>query len=76
MIAPDGTPYVMQSYALAVDPTLAEADLPALGARLHLSPGWHYRVPQLSQQWTVQVDGEARVTQDELENSYQRVQPA
>ena len=38
----------MQSYSLAVDPTLTEADLPALGARLQLPPGWRYRVRQLS----------------------------
>jgi hypothetical protein len=32
LVAPEGTSYVMQSYSLAVDPTLTEADLPALGA--------------------------------------------
>jgi hypothetical protein len=32
LVAPDGTPYLMQSYSLAVDRTLTEADLPALGA--------------------------------------------
>jgi haloalkane dehalogenase len=44
LVAPDGTAYVMQSYSLAVDPNLTEADLPALGARLQLPPGWRYRV--------------------------------
>jgi hypothetical protein len=66
----------MQSYSLAVDPTLTEADLPALGTRLRLPPGWRYRVRQLSEAWSLQVDGEARVVQDELENSYQRVEPS
>jgi hypothetical protein len=76
LVAPDGTSYVMQSYSLAVDPNLTEADLPALGARLRLPTGWRYRVSQLSQEWSLRVDGEARVIQDELENSYQRVEPA
>jgi haloalkane dehalogenase len=32
LVAPDGTTYVMQSYSLAMDPSLTEAGLPALGA--------------------------------------------
>src|SRR5215213_11427194 len=36
LVAPDGTPYVMQSYSLEVDPTLTEAELPTLGARQKL----------------------------------------
>jgi hypothetical protein len=76
LVASDSTPYVMQSYSLAVDPTLTEADLPTLGARLQLPPGWRYRVRQLSEEWSLQVDGEAWVIQDELENSYQRVEPS
>src|SRR5215212_2532159 len=75
LVAPDGTSYVMQSYSLAIDPTLTEADLPAHGTRLRLPPGWRYRVRQLSEAWSLQVDGEARVVQDELENTYQRVEP-
>ena len=76
LLAPDGTTYVMQSYCLAIDPTLTEADLPTLGARLQLPEGWRYRVRQLEEEWTLAVDGEARVLQDELENSYQRVEPS
>jgi haloalkane dehalogenase len=74
LVAPDGTTYVMQSYSLAVDPTLTEADLPKLGARLHPPHGWCYRVRRLEGQWALRVDGEARVLQDELDNSYQRVE--
>jgi hypothetical protein len=33
LVAPDGSVYVMQSYALTVDPTLSESDLSGLGAR-------------------------------------------
>ena len=75
LVAPDGTTYVMQSYSLAVDPTLTEADLPALGARLQLPPGWRYRVRRLKEKWALRVDGEARVVQDDLNNTYQRVEP-
>jgi haloalkane dehalogenase len=74
LVAPDGTAHVMQSYSLAVDPNLTEAGLPTLGARLRLPHGWHYRVRRLEEEWTLRVDGEARVVQDELENSYQRVE--
>jgi haloalkane dehalogenase len=76
LIASGGTSYVMQSYSLAVDPTLTEAELPFLGARLQLPDGWRYRVRRLEEEWTLAVDGEARVIQDELENSYQRVEPS
>ncbi len=76
VVAPDGTTYVMQSYSLAVDPTLTEADLPTLRARLQLPDGWRYRVRRLEGEWALRVDGEARVVQDELENSYQRVEPS
>jgi haloalkane dehalogenase len=73
LVGPDGTTYVMQSYSLAVDPTLTEADLPTLGARLQVPDGWRYRVRRLEEEWLLHVDGEALVIQDELENSYQRV---
>jgi hypothetical protein len=74
LVAPDGTTYVMQSYSLAVDPTLTEADLPTLGTRLRLPDGWRYRVRRLEGEWALAVDGEAHLVQDELENSYQRVE--
>jgi hypothetical protein len=73
LIASDGTTYVMQSYSLQIDPTLTEADLPTLGDRLVLPEGWRYRARRLDQEWQLGVSGEARVVQDELENSYQRV---
>jgi haloalkane dehalogenase len=76
LVAPHGTRYVMQSYSLAVDPTLTEKDLPALAARLQLPPGWRYQVRRLSEEWVLRIDEEARVLQDELENSYQRVEPS
>ena len=76
LVAPDGAAYVMQSYSLAVDPTLTEADLPALGARLRLPAGWDYRARRLAREWSLRVEGEARVVQDDLDNTYQRVAPS
>lgn len=76
LIAPDGTAYVMQSYSLQIDPTLTEADLRTLGDRLDLPEGWRYRARSLEQEWSLGVEGEARVVQDELEDSYQRVNSA
>ncbi len=76
LIAPDGVTYVMQSYSLAVDPALTEADLPTLGDRLKLPAGWRYQVRRLEEEWSLRVDGEARVIQDDLDNSYQRVEPS
>ncbi len=73
LVAPDGTTYVMQSYALIVDSTLTEEGLKALRTRLQLPAGWHYRVRQLEQEWVLRVNGQAHLVQDELENSYQRV---
>jgi haloalkane dehalogenase len=73
LVAPDGTTYVMQRCSLAIDPTLTEADVPTLGARLQLPAGWRYRVRRLAEEWALRVDGEARIVQDELENTYQRV---
>src|SRR5215207_6859370 len=70
LVAPDGTPYVMQSYSLAVDPSLTEADLPELDGSLQLPDVWRYRVRRLREEWKLGVNAEARVIQDELENSY------
>lgn len=73
LVAPDGASYVMQSYSQAVDPTLTEADLPTLGERLGLPDGWLFRTRTLDAEWILQVEGEARVIRDELQNTYQRV---
>jgi hypothetical protein len=72
LVAPDGSVYVMQSYAQIVDATLSESDLPGLGARLTLPAGWTYRARTLEAPLLVRTPGEATVLQDELQNTYSR----
>lgn len=72
LISPQGVVYVMQTYALIVDPNLTEAQLPTLGSKLKLPAGWKYRTRKLDADLTLQVKGTAYVLQDDLENSYQR----
>jgi len=72
LVAPDGTVYVMQSYAQIVDPTLSETSLATLASRLTLPEQWHYRVRTLDQEYVMQATGEVQVIQDDLENTYQR----
>lgn len=72
LTAPDGSAYTMQSYSQIVDPTLSYADLPVLGARLALPPGWTYTERTLDAPLNVVADGTAYVVQDELKNSYMR----
>ena len=73
LVAPDGAAYVMQSWSQQVDPTLGEADLAGLGDRLELPEGWTYRTRTLDADLVVvTVEEDARVLQDELENSYSR----
>ncbi len=73
LVSPKGVAYVMQSYSLEVDPVLNEAALKTLGGRLHLPREWQYRVRQLDQDWVLRVEGQARVLQDQFQNTYQRV---
>jgi len=72
LTAPDGRVYVMQTYALIVDPHLTEADLPTLGHRLKLPTGWKYAVRTPAHDLVLRANGTAYVLQDDLENSYQR----
>jgi hypothetical protein len=73
LLAPDGSNYVMQSYAQIRDPELSIADLRKLGDRLELPPGWSYRVRRLHQDLTLRAKGNATVIQDDLQNTYQRL---
>lgn len=60
-----------------VDETLEASDLPGLGSRLDLPEGWEYEVRTLDAPLAVRSsDGEAVVIQDELQNTYQRIDAA
>lgn len=64
----NNTTYVMQSYGLLVDES---EDLDTLDTRLELPEGWSYRVEVLDEDLTMApVNGTARITQDELQNTY------
>jgi hypothetical protein len=71
LTAPDGTKYVMQSWSQETDPTLEEADLVDLGARLHPPTGWRYSCRKLSKPLrVVTTSADAHVLQDDFGNSY------
>ena len=68
---PTGTPWIMQAWSMIVDPKLSYDELPKLGQKLKLLPGWKYRTKVLDQDLTIRaVNGIAHITQDELENTY------
>ena len=73
--AADGRVYVMQALSHAVDDTQALETLPGLGARLVLPEGWTFtvRTQDHALRLLSDVDGVATVLQDELANTYQRV---
>lgn len=71
---PEGQVYVMQSYALIKDPTLTLDALPDLGAKLALPKGWTYSSRVLTEDLDVlSTKGVATVIQDDLQNTYQRI---
>jgi hypothetical protein len=73
LVDPEGGTYVMQAYSQIVDPSLREADLGDLGSRLLLPEGWRYGSRILDADLLVDTRTvEARVLQDELQNSYCR----
>jgi hypothetical protein len=77
LVGPDGATYVMQARSQIVDEGLEESDLVGLGDRLDLPDGWAYRVRTLDAPLSVQSsDGVAVVIQDDLQNTYQRVDDA
>jgi hypothetical protein len=74
---PEGTRYVMQAYSHFVDDTQTIDTLPTLGDRLALPEGWTFEVLVLDHQLDLlSTDGVATVIQDELQNTYQRVDQA
>jgi hypothetical protein len=74
LVTPDGTCYVMQAYSRIIDKSLTIGDLPGLGTRIDKPEGWAFRVRTLREDLEVlSTDGVATVIQDELQNTYQRV---
>ncbi|WP_020606565.1 hypothetical protein [Spirosoma spitsbergense] len=67
--------YIMQSYAQIIDPKLTEKDLMTLQTRLKLPKGWRYQMRVLAADLVLRTveGGKAYVTQDDFQNTYQRV---
>ncbi|HEU5151894.1 MAG TPA: hypothetical protein VFU19_15465 [Iamia sp.] len=74
LTAPNGERYVMQAYSHAVDATQGLDTLAALADRLALPPGWAFTTRTIEQRLDLlSTDGVATVVQDELQNTYQRI---
>jgi predicted nucleic acid-binding Zn ribbon protein len=71
--APNGGRCAMQAYSQIVDKSLSYADLANLGDRLKLPPKWRYFVVTPDQDLIVGAKGKAIVVQDELQNTYQKL---
>jgi len=63
----------MQSYSQIVDPALTMNQLATLGSRLDLPSGWSYIVETPTTEIVLKSGGTAYVTQDSLQNTYQRM---
>lgn len=73
LLAPDGERYAMQAYAQIVDKSLDYDELPKLGERLKLPQGWRYEVMVPKFDLVLGAKGEATVIQDNLEDTYQKI---
>jgi hypothetical protein len=73
LVAPNGSRYAMQAYAQIVDKTLTYDDLPKLGTRLKLPHGWQYTVLTPDKDLVAGAQGKATVVQDELDDTYQKL---
>jgi hypothetical protein len=73
LVRGDGARYAMQSYAQIVDKSLSYADLPTLGDRLKLPAGWRYETMTPDADLVLGAHGKATVVQDELQNTYQKL---
>jgi hypothetical protein len=73
LISSDGHTYVMQSYSQIIDPALTQQQLSTLGSRLKLPKGWKYKERMLDSDLDMNSMGKAYVVQDDLKNTYQRM---
>ena len=70
---PEGNPWVMKSFSLITFPDQKFDELPTLGSRLKLPPGWKFRSVVLEQDLILTPDnGIAHITQDDFGNTYDR----
>ena len=71
---PDGNAWVMKSVSLIIDPQQTYEAMKHLGKRLHLPPGWSFRSVVLEEDLVLTPEnGTARILQDEVGNTYDRV---
>ncbi|BCW71524.1 hypothetical protein [Arthrobacter sp. NicSoilB8] len=71
---PDGDTWVMKSVSLIIDPHQTYDAMTNLGERLQLPAGWSYRAVTLEQDLVLTPEnGTARILQDDLGNTYDRV---
>jgi len=72
--SPDGKAWVMQAYTDLVDKTLTQAELPKLGSKLKLPPGWKFEVKTLERDLTLAPPAStgylAHAVADEFQNIY------
>ena len=73
LISDEGAVYMMQAYSQIVDPAQRRDSLAALGDRLELPEGWSFRTRKLERPFVLDAGGAATIIQDELQNTYQRV---
>ncbi|HEX7135605.1 MAG TPA: hypothetical protein VF228_23715 [Iamia sp.] len=74
LTAPDGRRYVMQSFSHIFDDSQTLDTLAGLGDHLELPEGWTFASRVLDEQLDVlSADGVATVVQDDLQNTYQRI---
>jgi hypothetical protein len=71
-VSPQRT-YIMQSYSQIADPTLTMNQLATLASTLALPSGWSYVVETPTSDIVLTSGGTAYVTQDSLQNTYQRM---
>ena len=74
LISPAGDVYRMQSYAQIVDSDLSIEDMENLEEKhLNLPEGWRYEARTLRRDAALEADGLAIILQDNLYNTYQKI---
>ena len=74
LVRPDGARYAMQSYPEKPENPLSYADLPSLGGRLKLPPGWRYETMTPATELILRAQNRAVIVQDDLDDTYRRLE--